>query len=167
MVYKSNERKYVNDGRILNNKIKLKKVSEEFLKILEDEFKDYLLYIEGETSYEYDNSDDERASSYSSSTKFGYYRDLDIINNSEHLIVVNDKVIGVVFYISEGYNSYRYYEFLFDGSYKKSFSVGYSASHSSHFVYVEKVSLVKKGENGVPTTANKMTFKISSTATSI
>ena len=140
--------------------------TEEFAKLVE-ELKDYLIYVEGEESYSYDNSDDDRASSYSSSHKFGYYRELNPKENSEHLIFKNGKIQGVVFTVSQGYNNYEYYQFLFDGSVKQSFRLGYSASHSSQFIYVEKVSLVKRGKSGAPTEGNKIYFRCSSMDTSI
>lgn len=45
--------------------------------------------------------------------------------------------------------------------------MGYSASHSSRFVYVENISLVRKGKTGVPTEVVKIRFYHSSMDTSI
>ena len=36
--------------------------------------------------------------------------------------------------------------------------LGYSVSHSSHFEYVDRVLLVKRGQNGVPEEAREARF---------
>lgn len=155
------------DWLILGRKPSLECVSEEKFNSLIRELQDYLICVEGEEYSSYDNSDDERCGSSSSLHKFKYYREIDFKNDSEHLILKDNKIIGIVFYISKGNNDYEYYQFLFDGSLKQKFRMGYSASHSSRFVYVENLKLVRRGENGVPAEGRKINFYHSSMDTYI
>lgn len=150
---------FVCNGQVIDKKIKHESISKEEFDVIVQELKNYLLYIEGESFSSYDNSDDERWGSSSSSHKIRDYREINPEENSEHLIVIDGKVRGIVFYVSEGYSGCEYYQFFFDGSRQQKFRLGYSASHSSNFVYIEKVSLVKKGENGVPTEGRKIYFR--------
>lgn len=149
------------DGAITGVKKSIKHPSpiskEEFLKLTE-EFKDYLLYVEGTKTSSYDNSDDERAECSSHDTPFGRFYELSPMENSEHLLRIDGKIKGVVFFIKSGSDKFEYRPFLFDNSIKNTARLGYSASHSSSFTYIEKVSLVKKGENGVPETAKTINF---------
>ena len=46
-------------------------------------------------------------------------------------------------------------------------TLGYSASHSSNYVTVTKVELVKKGENGAPLEGAYINFEPSEMSTSI
>ena len=71
--------------------------------------------------------------------------------------MINDEFVGVVFVVRKGYDKYTR-AFSFDGSIAQSMRLGYYASHSSHFEYVDRVSLVKRGENGVPKTDRDANF---------
>ena len=146
------------DGLIKDRKPRLVWVEDVEFERLTSWLKDYLICIEGSESSSYDDSDDERSGCYSSSGTFKHYREINPVDHSEYLMYDGDDLIGVYFKISKGYNDYDYFQFLFDGSLKQSFRIGYSASHSSNFVYVENVTLVKKGENGAPTSASEAHF---------
>ena len=72
--------------------------------------------------------------------------------------MVDNKIVGVVFVVKNGNNSYTR-AFSFDGSIAQSMRLGYSASHSSSFEYVDRVSLLKRGENDAPETAREAKFE--------
>ena len=112
----------------------------EFLELISD-LKDCLLYVEGTETSSYDDSDDDRAGSYWSQSSFGHYYEIGLRENSKHLLRIDGKIRGVVFY-----------------SIKNSMSLGYTASHSSDYTVVEKVSLVKRGEGNAPESAKVIDF---------
>lgn len=141
-------------------------ITEKEFSVLEEELNDYLLYVEGTEESSYDNSDDDRAGCYSSRSPYGRYYEIKPRENSKHLLYIDGKIVGVVFYVSRGYSEVEYYPFLFDNSIKNSIMLGYSASHSSDYTYIEKVSLVKRGENGAPETARTISFHQSKTSPS-
>lgn len=152
--------------RIRRNK-KAGFISAEDLAAVVEEFSDYLLYIEGEEKDSYDGSDDDRAGTYGSRRSFGYYYELDPENNSQHLIRIDGRVRGVMFEVTWGYNEPELYPFLFDGTIAREMTLGWGASHSSHFLTVKKVSLKKRGENGAPNEAQPISFRKSSSSTSL
>lgn len=152
--------------RIRRNK-KAGFISAEDLAAVVEEFSDYLLYIEGEEKDSYDGSDDDRAGTYGSRRSFGYYYELDPENNSQHLIRIDGRVRGVMFEVTRGYNEPELYPFLFDGTIACEMTLGWGASHSSHFLTVKKVSLKKRGENGAPNEAQPISFRKSSSSTSL
>ncbi len=152
----------VSDGRTQGGKWVGASVIEPVAKELEG----YLLKIEGSDSYSYDNSDDDRAGSYSSTTPFTTYKEINALENSKALIFVNKELKGVMFSVKSG-SKYYYYRYYLDGSIKSTIRIGYSASHSSSFIYIEKVTLVKKGENGAPTEASAVKFDLIESDTSI
>jgi len=150
------------DGKIIDGKIKIGKlgaISNEDFKAVVERLKGYLLYVEGVEKSSYDNSDDDRGGCSSSRWPFGYYCEIDPENNSEHLLRIDGEIKGVVFYVSKGYNEFDYYPFLFDGSIQHGFSTGYSASHSSNYIDIDKVSLVKRGEKGAPEEGKRLNFR--------
>ena len=155
------------DGQIINNQIKYKYISEEEFKSMVEELKDYVLCVEGSHESSYDDSDDERWGSSSSSRKFTDYREINAENNSEHLIVIDEKIRGVVFYISQNNGDKYYRQFIFDAPKQQRFSMGYSASHSSNYVYVDKVTIVKRNSPNVPTKCNNIKYYHSSMDTYI
>ena len=117
----------------------------------------YLISLNETATRSYDDSDDERvvpSTSYSSKCK---YRELNPRKNAEHLLVIDDKIIGVVFTVTSGNNKY-YRAFSFDGKIAQTMRLGYSASHSSSFQWVEGVSLAKRGTNGIPQTEKEAKF---------
>lgn len=117
---------------------------EEFAEI-EKKLSKYLLRIDYTNTRSYDNSDDDRVEdSYSSSDSY-VYRSIDFKEDSKALLMLDGEIKGVVYVV----DCKEYYPFLFDGSYQRTISLGYSASHSSQYTYINKVSLVKKGTKGV------------------
>ena len=126
----------------------------------------YLLKIYYTDSYSYDDSDDDRAGCYSSSSASVVYGELDPYYNSEAMIWMESEIKGVVFRVTEGREEYRY-AFLFDGSINQTMTLGYSASHSSNYIYVNRVELVKKGENGAPQRGDSISFHPGKSATSL
>ena len=122
-----------------------------------NELEPYLLSLEETSITSYDDSDDERVEPSYSYTVRCKYREINPRKNAESLLMVDDKIVGVVFVVRNGYNEYTR-AFSFDGSIAQSMRLGYSASHSSNFEYVDRVSLVKRGEKGVPETAREANF---------
>ena len=156
------------DGKICGVEKSVKEqtfVSENEFIALTEELKDYLIYVEGSEYSSYDNSDDDRADCYSSKYPFGRYYEIAPSENSKYLLRIDGKIRGVVFFVGKGYNDVYYEPFLFDDSIKNSIRLGYSASHSSNYTYIEKVSLVKRGSNGAPEKANKISFRLHETST--
>lgn len=133
-------------------------ISAEAFEALIADLKDCLLYIQGEKTSSYDNSDDDRVESSSHSWSFGHYFEIEPWENSKHLLRINGKIRGVVFHISSG-SEVSYYAFLFDNSIKRTLRMGYSASHSSSYTYVEQVSLVKRGKKGAPETGSYLRYE--------
>ena len=138
------------------------------LKTVEKDFKDYLLKISYTEDTSYDNSDDDRVEDSSHSYKEVTYREIDVKRNSKALLRVNGKIAGVVFSVKESSNyPPDRYPFLFDDSEGGYMRIGYSASHSSHYLTVNRVELVIRGENGAPEKGHSITFINSHNSTSI
>ena len=120
---------------------------------------DYLIALETINTSSYDNSDDERVEDNARYTSSFKYRELNPKNNSEYLLMIDNKIAGVVFVVTQGqYDSYLR-AFTFDGKIAQSMRLGYYASHSSYFEYVDRVRLVKKGSKGIPSEAREANFK--------
>lgn len=141
--------------RVVRNLVAISE--EEFEKICK-ELEPYLLSLEETSITSYDDSDDERVTPSSTYTVRSKYREINPKNNSEFLLMVDGKIVGVVFVVKKGNEQYTR-AFSFDGSVAQSMRLGYSASHSSNFQYVDRVSLVKRGENGVPESAREAKFE--------
>ena len=118
----------------------------------------YLLKIEKEEIRSYDNSDDDRVEPSSSQNESVSYYAIDVENNTESLLRVDGEIKGVIFRVRDNNKEEYLHAFMFDGSVQQSMRLGYSASHSSCFTIVKKVTLVKKGENGAPNSANFVKF---------
>ena len=71
--------------------------------------------------------------------------------------MVDGKIIGVVFTVTNGNDKY-FKAFSFDGKVAQSMRLGWSASHSSSFVYVDKVSLINKEDKEAPEEARDADF---------
>ena len=121
------------------------------------ELEPYLLSLEEISISSYDDSDDERVTPSSRRTVRCTYREINPRENAEYLLMIDGKIVGVVFVVRNGNAEYTR-AFSFDGSIVQSMRLGYSASHSSNFTYVDQVSLVKRGENGAPETASEARF---------
>ncbi|MBQ8689289.1 MAG: hypothetical protein IJ515_02880 [Clostridia bacterium] len=162
------------DGKISENRVIISKnkhegiISAEDFKAVVEELKDSLIYVEGVEESSYDNSDDDRAGCYSSRWPFGYYCEIDPENNSEHLLRIDGKIVGIVFFVRQGYGrDVDFYPFLFDDSIQNQMRTGYGASHSSDYIYVNKVTLVKRGENGAPESGRRIYFSKGKSDTSL
>ena len=124
--------------------------------------KGYLLKISGEYYSSYDNSDDERASCSESRSSFVKYAKIDAYKDKDALLWGDGAFRGVAFTVRAGYEE-SLHRFLFDGSVCESMRLGYSASHSARYTYVERVTLVKKGEDGAPEEGGYVNFSPSET----
>lgn len=121
-------------------------------------FSEHLLKIFFSSQRSYDNSDDERASdSYSSSSSY-VYRSVNVERDLYGVVMRDGKITGVVFYVKNNSRDVYAKVFNFDGNPKNYMMLGYSASHSSSYTTVERVMLVKKGENGAPEEAKEADF---------
>ena len=129
-------------------------VFEEFCKYMED----YLLSLDSTSTSSYDDSDDERVVPSSRISYSHIYRELNPRKNSESLLMVDNKIVGVVFVVNKGKSDEYTRAFSFDGKIAQTMRLGYSASHSSSFTYVDRVSLARKGTKGVPETAKEADF---------
>ena len=152
---------YVRKGSYENGEFHLNK---ELFPIDETQFEEackelepYLLSLEEVSISSYDDSDDERVEPSYRHTVRCRYREINPKENSNHLLMIDGKIVGVVFVVKNGNDQYTR-AFSFDGSIAQSMRLGYSASHSSHFEYVDRVSLVKRGKNGVPKTDRGANF---------
>ena len=165
---------FVTDGRFdENGKLILNKelgyISKDNLNKAVEKLEGYALQMFYEESSSYDNSDDDRVEDSSSSYSSYCYRDIDPLKNSKALLRINNEIVGVVFRVKSYYSNEEpsLYSYLFDGSYSSGMTLGYSASHSSNFITVKRIKLVKKGENDVPTSNKVANFTPSQTSTSI
>ena len=152
---------YVREGFFENGYLNVKKhlvpIEEEQFEKVCKELEPFLLCLEETSISSYDDSDDERVIPSSRRTVKRTYREINPRNNAEYLLMVDGKIIGIVFVVTDGNDKYTR-AFSFDGSIAQSMRLGYSASHSSYFQYVDRVSLVKKGKNGAPETAREARF---------
>lgn len=140
--------------RVLNKLVPLDE--ERFEKVCK-QLEPYLLSLEEVSISSYDDSDDERVTPTRRETVRRKYREINPRENAEHLLMVDDKIVGVVFVVKNGNDQYTR-AFSFDGTIAQSMRLGYYASHSSYFEYVDRVSLVKRGQNGVPNTDREARF---------
>ncbi len=118
---------------------------------------DYLLKIDVTYTRSYDSSDDDRVTDSFRKWSAVRYCEISPLKNSKHLAVVDDKVVGIVFEVKEDRGTSTHL-FLFDGSIKETFSMGYSASHSSSYTYIDNVTLVKRGQDGAPMEGSNIYF---------
>ena len=147
------------DGTSVRCKSQLKYIPAKEAKELEAFFSEHLLKIECDNQYSYDNSDDDRASCYSSSYRSVKYGKVHLEYDSEALLYIDGELRGVVFRKrSRSGRDVDLCPFLFDGSCKGSMRLGHSASHSSDYRTVESVTLVKEGEDGAPESAGHVNF---------
>ncbi len=133
-------------------------VSQEQLNNYAQQLKDYLIKIDVTYTRSYDNSDDDRVTDSFSEWRAVRYCEIQPLENSKHLLVKDDKVVGVVFHVRNNRGDVETQSFLFDGSIQEKFSMGYSASHSSSWTSVDKVTLVKRGQDGAPTEGGNVDF---------
>ncbi|MBO5313236.1 MAG: leucine-rich repeat domain-containing protein [Clostridia bacterium] len=155
------------DGRLVINK-ELGYISDKELEEISKEFDGCLLKIDYENESSYDNSDDERCEDSHSCSGGSAYRDLNPTKNTKALLRISGKIRGVVFRVHPNSNGEPTpYGFLFDGSVSQHMTLGYSASHSSNHLTVYRVSVVKAGEDGAPSTGGYLNFNPGELSTSI
>ncbi len=134
-----------------------KQITQAQLESYAEQLKDYLLKIDYTRTRSYDNSDDDRVTDSFSKWDGVKYCEIEPLNNSKHLVVDGDTVVGVMFEVRDS-NCEKTHVFLFNGEVQESMSLGYSASHSSDWTYVNTVTLVKRGENGAPQEGYSLRF---------
>ncbi len=163
---------HVTDGYYdKNGKLVLRKelgyIGEAELDVAVKRLDGYLMKIEYENEHSYDNSDDERCEDSHSCYDSVTYRELDAKKNTKALLRLDGEIKGVVFRVRPNSNAEPDMRaFLFDGSYG-SMTLGYSASHSSSYIRVNRITLVKRGEDGAPEKGGYINFEPSSISTSI
>ena len=143
--------------KILNGALKETTISAEIFHPVAEEFSQYLLLIEGSTYHSYDNSDDDRASDWESRGSYTAYGKIDLKNDYESYIWSENRPIGVVFRARDGRDT-DLFIFYFDKRNQTTMRLGYSASHSSNYLYIESVTLVKKGVKGAPAEGENINF---------
>ena len=148
---------YIGNGGNFRHSRDCMSISSEEKQKIADFFSERLLAIYKEYDRSYDNSDDERVIDSHHSSSSCVYREVDVENDLYGLVMRNGEVTGIVFYIKDGNDIYTKV-FNFNGEPATWMRLGYSASHSSSYTTVERVKLVKKGENGAPESAKKATF---------
>ncbi|MBR2467595.1 MAG: hypothetical protein IKB42_00925 [Clostridia bacterium] len=146
---------YFNEENKFVIKSKLLKVDNEKIEELDKFLNDHLLKIEYTYKSSYDNSDDDRVeedshNEYDSTT----YRKIEAKKDANHLLFVDGELQGVVFRTKPDRESV----FFFDGREYHTLTLGYSASHSSCYSTIYKITLVKKGENGAPEKGGYINF---------
>ncbi len=134
-------------------------ITKEKLEQYAEDLKDYLLEIHYSEHRTYDNSDDDRVEDSESHWDGIRYCEIDPLKNAEHLVIKDDAVAGVVFFIRNNSQKVKRHVFLFDGSCQQRITMGYSASHSSSWTYITKIRLVKRGENGAPEQGRDVNFE--------
>lgn len=147
---------YVGSGGKFNRRKDCRVATDEEVAKIESFFSEHLLKIYYSDSGSYDNSDDDRVSdSYYSSCSY-VYRELDLKQDMYGVVIYNGEIAGIVFYVKNNSRDVYANVFCFSGQPRSSMTLGYSASHSSSYTTVIRVEAVKRGENGVPETANQV-----------
>ena len=149
------------DGRFTVKK-NFGNIKTEKLEALAQELAGYLLKIELTETSTYDNSDDDRVDGYSRHVYHStVYAELDPLEDNEALLFVRGELKGVVFRVtrSSRYDKESLHAFFFDGSVAQSATLGHSASHSSDYTTVERMTLVVRGKDGAPETGKSIRFE--------
>ncbi len=136
------------------------RVSEEELTAAAEKLKDCLIKVECTHYSSYDNSDDDRVTDSESRYDYTVYGEITPFEDSEAMLWAGGAIVGVVFRIkaSRG-NGVSLHRFTFDGRVQESISMGYSASHSENYTYVNSLSLVRKGEDGAPENGRSLRYE--------
>ena len=130
-------------------------IFEEFCEFMED----YFISLDSANTSSYDDSDDERVGGETRRISYSQkIRKIDPREQSESLLMVDNKIVGVVFVVNKGKSDEYTRAFSFDGKIAQTMRLGYYASHSSSFTYVDRVSLVKKGSKEAPKEARQARF---------
>ena len=113
---------------------------EEILKELEG----YNLKIELETSYTYENAEGDDVTNNNSYSSIYH---LDFRKHASSLAFLDNELFGIVFTKKQDYDPhYVRYLFPFHMNSEKHMLLGYSASHSSSYLTIKNVSLIKKDD---------------------
>ena len=149
MAYKVSKGNYENGYfRVAN---RLAEVDDAFMEEVFARLDKCLLKLELSEESSSDNSDDERANDYYSNYSYETYWEIDARKNTKYLLMFEGKIKGVAFYVTPKSGSeIRKYAFFFDGSVAQSMTLGYSASHSSNYTTLNRLTLVEKGVDGAP-----------------
>ncbi len=154
---------FVTDGHLdESGKLVLEKelsfVSEAEIAAVAEKLDGYLLKLEYERSSSYDSSDDDRAEDSESSEACVDYRELKPLENTKSLLRIDGEIGGVLFRVKPRLGSeLKLYPFTFDGK-LGGMALGYSASHSSNFITVHRITLAKRGEDGAPENGGYISF---------
>ena len=120
----------------------------------------YLLKFDLTETSSYDNSDDDRVEDSSSCYDRTVYGNIDLYEDSEAYVLMAGEIKGIVLRVKQSRgNDIDTHVFFFDGSVAQSASMGYSASHSSRYTYVNKVTLVQKNKDGAPDEGRGIRFE--------
>ena len=159
---------YIGKGGQFNfdKKRELRQVSPEELEKITKLFSEHLLKVYYTDSSSYSSCDDDRAGDFDCSGSTYVYKELDLRYDLKGLVMHDGEIVGIVFYVKDG-DDIEAKVFYFSNQPKNTMTLGYSASHSSNYITVFKVELVKKGENGAPEHASSISFQKSRTSTSI
>ena len=155
---------YVTEGYFSDNghlclEMGLGYISSSKLKEVAEYMSNYLLRVECIASYVHEDE-------YTLDTIDKYeeskivYCTIDVFKDREHLIRINDEIKGVVFCVRDSSSQHKLdeYAFLFDESVQSSFTTGHTGDHSSSYFTIDRVTLVRKGINGVPDQGEKIRF---------
>lgn len=120
----------------------------------------YLLKFDLTVTSSYDSSDDDRVEDSYDRYDRTVYGKIDLYEDSEAYLLMDGEIKGIVFRVKPNRgNEIESHVFFFDGSVAQSASLGYSASHSSRYTYVNEVTLAKKRENGAPEEGRDIRFE--------
>lgn len=148
---------YVGVGGKFNvrNSKERKMITPEEKKKIADFFSEHLVKIHYTDQSSYDSGDDDRAGDYYSSSAAYVYREVDVERDVKGLVMHDGEIVGVVFYVKDGNDVYAEV-FYFSDEPKNTMTLGYSASHSSNYITVFKIELVRRGEGGAPERADTL-----------
>lgn len=159
-VKKISEGHFDADGRFTVKK-KFGNIAVSELEAFAEETKDFFLKFELTETESYDDSDDDRWSCGTDIFHRTVYAELDPIKDSEALLSVEGRIVGVVFRVTpkSSHDPEEQCAFFFDGSVAQRTTLGYSASHSSRHTSVDRITLVRRGEDGAPAKGASIRFK--------
>ena len=159
-VKKISEGHFDADGRFTVKK-KFGSIAVSELEAFAEETKDFFLKFELTETESYDDSDDDRWSCGTDTSHRTVYAELDPIKDSEALLSVDGRIVGVVFRVTpkSSHDPEEQRAFFFDGSVAQGATLGYSASHSSKYTSVNRITLVRRGEDGAPAKGESIRFK--------
>ena len=132
-----------NEKDIFKVDSRLKEIDEEEFNTAVAMLEPFLLEVEYTVTSSYDNSDDDRVEDSWDRYSMTRYFEIGAKENPASMLWSNGMIIGVVFFVSDRHKEDPY-AFFFDDSVQQGFSLGYSASHSSQYSYINTVKLVAR-----------------------